>query len=701
MQTTNLALAVIDTKTAIAGSYVSIKYTLDVLHPIDDTGFIKIVFRIVSDFAHPQFDDPSGDNYWSVSTTGDCTLDLRWDTKGHTRPWGKSLYLKVMGGYLDRGDTVTIIFGDRSKGSRGWGLQTFCEDTFEFKTLIDHIATYQFIEIEDSPVLRIIPGEPVKAVCLAPSQVEKNSKFNYYLKLEDYWGNPVEDVKIIGHQCFEHEGDSRTISITDEKTGLTAQSNPISVIKSTDNKLKYYWADFHGQTEESVGTNTIDDYFAFARDYARLDICGHQANDFQVTDEFWEKINTSSDYFNKPGHFVTFPGYEWSGNTPLGGDRNVYFVNNTGIISRSSQALIVGSKFLLSPTADKLFEDLANQEVGSFVFAHVGGRYASIDMHDENIEVAMEIHSAWGTFEWLLHDAFDRGYRVGICANSDGHKARPGASFPGRSTFGSLGGLTCVLAKKLDRENIAQAMHQRHFYATTGNRPIINLEFIYCDTNAIMGDILHYTDDHAELIVSVEGTAPIESIDVLNGRERIKTIRPYSADELGNRIKIMWSGAERRGRARKVTWDGSATILGNNVRNIKPINFWNPDGIPVYSPNNKITWKSITTGGGSGIIISLDSTNEGELRLETTQGNIECDLDKLGISPQIWEFGGIKKQIKIMRLPEERDNNKISFRLPVSIKSVGDNPIFIRVNQEDGHIAWTSPVYVISKDDEK
>ncbi len=698
MQTTNLAIAKIDTKTAIAGSFVSIKYTLDILHPIDDTGFIKIVFRIVSDFAYPQFDDPSGDNYWSVSTTGDCTLDLRWDTKGHTRPWGKSLYLKVMGGYLDQGDTVTIIFGDQSEGSRGWELQTFCEDTFEFKTFIDHIATYQFTEIEQSPVLKIVPGEPVKAVCLAPSQIEENTEFNYYMKLEDYWGNPVEKVKILRHQGFGDGGKIKTISITDEKTGLSAQSNPISVVKSIDDTLKHYWGDFHGQTEESVGTNTIDDYFAFARDYAMLDICGHQANDFQVTDEFWEKINSSSDDYYKSGHFVTFPGYEWSGNTPLGGDRNVYFANNTGIISRSSEALIHETRYLSSPTVEKLFEDLANQEVDSFVFAHVGGRYANIDMHDEDIEIAMEIHSAWGTFEWLLHDAFDRGYRVGICANSDGHKGRPGASFPGRSTFGSLGGLTCVLARNLDRENIAKAMHQRHFYATTGNRPIIKLEFLYSGNKAIMGDILPYAGDSAELEVSVEGTAPIESIDIFNGKEKLKTIRPYTANDLGNRIKIVWSGAERRGRARKVIWDGSVT-LDNTINDIKPINFWNPDGIPILSSKNKITWKSITTGGGSGVIISLDNIKKGKLRLETTQGNIECDIEKLGISPQIWEFGGIKKQIEIVRLPDERDNNSFSFKLALEIKNDGDNPIYIRVNQEDGHIAWTSPVYV--KDDEK
>ena len=92
-----------------------------------------------------------------------------------------------------------------------------------------------------------------------------------------------------------------------------------------------------------------------------------------------------------------------------------------------------------------------------------GGGHADMAMHTEGVEVAMEVHSAWGTFQWPVDDALKRGYRIGICANSDGHKTRPGASHPGASTFGSLGGLTCVLAKKLDRKNIHDAMKKTPF----------------------------------------------------------------------------------------------------------------------------------------------------------------------------------------------------------------------------------------------
>ena len=89
------------------------------------------------------------------------------------------------------------------------------------------------------------------------------------------------------------------------------------------------------------------------------------------------------------------------------------------------------------------------------VAAHVGGRYADIlYAHDARLETAVEVHSAWGTFEWILRDAFEQGFRVGIVANSDGHKGRPGGCYPGASFFGSQGGLTCFLTPRLDRDAI-------------------------------------------------------------------------------------------------------------------------------------------------------------------------------------------------------------------------------------------------------
>jgi hypothetical protein len=223
---------------------------------------------------------------------------------------------------------------------------------------VDPIATYEFKELLESPTLCFVPGKPARAVCIAPSQVMVNEKFTYYLKLEDKWGNPIGSPQKMMHPGFSKAG-GQTIMAEDEKTNLSARSNPIDVL-AEDVPLHPCWADFHGQSEETIGSNSIEDYFTFARDYGLLDISAHQGNDFQVTDEFWETINNVTKAFYEPGVFVTFPGYEWSGNTPLGGDRNVYFTSEGGQITRSCTDLLPGkhSVYENSPTAAELFENL-------------------------------------------------------------------------------------------------------------------------------------------------------------------------------------------------------------------------------------------------------------------------------------------------------------------------------------------------------
>ena len=83
-----------------------------------------------------------------------------------------------------------------------------------------------------------------------------------------------------------------------------AVSNAMRVIKDVP-RTRLFWADFHAQSGETIGTNAAEDYFAFARDTAFVDIVGHQGNDFQITAEFWKELNRLYDQFDAPGRFVT------------------------------------------------------------------------------------------------------------------------------------------------------------------------------------------------------------------------------------------------------------------------------------------------------------------------------------------------------------------------------------------------------------
>ena len=245
-----------------------------------------------------------------------------------------------------------------------------------------------------------------------------------------------------------------------------------------DTPLVHFWGDTHGQSNETLGTNTAREYFEFGRDKAFLDVMGHQGNDFQITGAFWRELNALSAEFDKPGRFVCIPGYEWSANTAVGGDRNVHYRHEGETIHRSSHAQIADAIDIVDEGTDAhdahaLFAKLEGKDC--VVMAHVGGRYADIKFAHDPLETAVEVHSAWGTFEWIVRDAFEKNYRVGIVANSDGHKGRPGACYPGASFFGSYGGLTCFLAERLDRDAIFECMRRRRHYATTGNRALLDV----------------------------------------------------------------------------------------------------------------------------------------------------------------------------------------------------------------------------------
>ena len=157
---------------------------------IDDSGSLRVCFRFASDQSKPQFSNAKGVNYTKITASNGAVLNYRYDPKGNVRPWDKTLYIKVVEGFLREGDTITIIFGDTSGGSLGMRLQTFCEETYEFHTLVDPIATFCYQPLPDQPKVKVVSGTPVNYVAVVQSICEVGEDFNIKLKGEDVWGNP-------------------------------------------------------------------------------------------------------------------------------------------------------------------------------------------------------------------------------------------------------------------------------------------------------------------------------------------------------------------------------------------------------------------------------------------------------------------------------------------------------------------------------
>lgn len=678
---------------------------------VDDGGVIKIAWRDVSDWQAPQFVEPGAPGYASVSTSGPASLRPAFEKQRYVRPWRLCVTIDVFDESLSEGDTVTLTLGDTSGGAPGIRAQTFCKDRFEFRVAVDWCGTWVYEEVP-SPAVPIVSGAPRKLVAVCASETAPGESAWVGIKAEDVWGNPCRDYTgevavdaggLSGlPESFRFSAEDRgtrrfdnvvaprcgifRIGVEDRSLGLKAESNPMRCVES-DIRYRPYWGDLHGQSEETVGTNPVSSYFRFARESAFVDFAGHQGNDFQITGAVWEEIRHQANAQNDPGRFVAFVGYEWSGNTPVGGDRNVYFPGDTGPLHRSSHVLIPDKSDVHTDClhVSELYRAMKGTDV--LLVPHVGGRYANLDWHDPDFERLVEVYSEWGEFEWFLKWALENGYRVGFIAGSDDHKGRPGAAYPGSGSFGVYGGLTCVFAGDLSRRGLWEALKARRCYGTTGQRILVN---VAADGHPMGSDLeaLH----PPEIAVDVIGTAPIERVEVFRGMELVHRY-PETIPRAENRIRISWSGQRIRARNRLVRWDGGLTLRQGRVRRAEEFAFDSAsEGIQSVS-DHAVTWKSVTTGDADGVILTVDGPQRATIDFRTDVVSHAVTLGEIAKGPVRIPAGGIDIAVVFEQAPVGA-GCEAGFTCRESELPDGCHPYWVRVTQTDGAKAWTSPIYV-------
>ena len=675
---------------------------------IDEGGTLKISRRFASDWQRPQFDQPTQPGYTTATTDGEAKLSLHWDPKGHVRPWMKCLVIDVYDGSLAPGDTVTITMGDRSQGSPGIRAQSFQESHHEMRFLVDPTNACLVRRIPTSPVFPVVAGPPARLVVIVPSQATVEQRVEVFVRGEDQWGNPTEvpdgvsldwsgdPVATIdaGAVSFEQPGSGQVVATWN---GQIARSNPITVYDDLP-RYKRYWGDLHAQTDATVGTGTEVEYFTFGRDQARLDFISHQGNDFQMTDSDWQRLNDVTREFHQDDRYVVLPGYEWSANTTAGGDRNVIYPREGMPIVRSSHWQIPEvQEDAVTPAhpADVFFEKLRENvdpnEV--LVISHVGGRYADIRKYfDQQLAPLVEVTSCWGVFEWLLWDALERGYQVGVVCNSDGHKGRPGAEGPGAGEFGIAGGLTCVLAESLSRNAIFEALKQRRCYGTTG--PRIDLSFTV-DGHPMGAEIT--ARQHVRVEAAARSVEPLESLQLHQGNQVIGEVRPSVFDDCGQsrRLRVSWSGARIRGRGRRAVWDGKIQLSDAKIQQVTAFAFDSPaDGFQQLDERT-VQFRSRTTGDTDGIDLLLDNALSGTIKFDSPFGPLEADLNHLSDRVQR-QYGGLGLQATIQRYPETLSDRVLTLSCDIPIAAGEVTPLMIKAIQSDGHTGWSSPVYVES-----
>ena len=60
----------------------------------------------------------------------------------------------------------------------------------------------------------------------------------------------------------------------------------------------------------------------------------------------------------------------------------------------------------------------------------------------------------------------------------------------------------------------------------------------------------------------------------------------------------------------------------------------------------------------------------------------------------IFANGGIDRRIRVYRLPDENPHHGVRLERRVRLHQNRDNALYVRITTEDGHFAWSSPIYL-------
>ncbi|MHB1566756.1 MAG: hypothetical protein ACYCXG_08595 [Acidiferrobacter sp.] len=750
----------------VAGSWqeIILDYELGASGMADGSWF-KATFRFYSDWALFQTGNPQGADYISAeyqagplvpgqSPATVQSLKVRFDQKGHERPFQKAVIVDTVDGYLKAGDHIIVRLGDRRHGGPGTRVQTFVEQNFRIRCYVDPLGTSRAATVPGDIVLQIVPGVPAQVIVSASRVVRLGETLPLRVRAEDVWGNTCwkrpEKVALRatlnGALVYEKQArlaaDGWALLLVDDlptqKPGellITAHlpDHPrvppktfYVTVEKTFHAPRMYYCDLHVHSEDTIGTNSTTYNLTYGRDVSGLDILAFSHNDFNITKDKWDRTVELIHEITKDDVFIAFPGTEWCGSSCAGGDHNVVFLHGeipefpylvTGEHVRSFEwNEEMGAAAQVQPGAwplEELWAAYAKDPQGHLLIPHVGGRRCILDWHYPTLERLIEIGSSWGHFGWLYQEAIERGYKLGASMAGDEHRGRCGGGVPGTAVFGTKGGISGVLAPVLTRVEVAKALRARHTFATTGERTV---GLVRCGKH-IQGDEFQHKGP-ARVDYRFLGDAGWDEIVAYDHTGAIW--RRDLQQELGyssRKVRLRWGGARVKDRYRSADWKGVITVRNGVINAFAARGFEHIEETCWRESGTQIGFKSGTYGDADAIEMDISG-------LENATITVACSIDgyvKVGDPLQGnpfmhcpsfgWEMSGrelfeqsrlrkdlpgIEMFMALERMSDDAPPRDVSGHIEVADKNGphGFRPVYFFARQVDDAKVWTSAMFI-------
>ncbi len=448
--------------------------------------------------------------YVTATTSSGATLGVTHSEGGSDIHAYGTVDVTILDGGLPAGQSLTVSLGVLDQDC-GWQTanRAFTEvpiRVFELlgggePALVEPVPTFSFVPEDAVSTLRaILPSTAVVGEELPLRVVEL-----------DRWGNVAGDGQATLETVrFDEPGVHR---VEVRRGDLTARSNPVQVTADPPER-RIYWGDLHTHhghdyTDAFTG-EWIDENHAYARDVMGLDFASESVKSPSIELD-WEAVWASEQRACREyttGSYVALLGLEWMGGQDQG-HHNVYV---DGCELDPAGGDWVGLEEDLWPYLEGIEAELGYAVVSiPHASSYTGYNWRA---RDDRLRPVAEVYSEWGSsmdegLPGSVPEGLRAGNRLGLIASSDNHDGWLGNGLAQKNAPGGLG---AIVAEELTASALIAAMQERHTYATTGERILLQVEVE--DGGVLYPAGSEWRGDDAVLRWTAAGTDSIDQVAV-------------------------------------------------------------------------------------------------------------------------------------------------------------------------------------------
>lgn len=499
-----------------------------------------------------------------------------------------------------QGQNITIVLGamsnkEKEQKTNGNLSQLTVQRRRPFHLYVDPTGKGNFQDPET--FFLDVKGNELKSIrIVAPSVTSKNRRFDVVLRFEDEYGNltsnapdgtlielthdnlrenlkwklfvPETGFMTLPNLYFNEPG-VYTIELKNVQTNETFYSSPIKCFAQEVRNL--FWGLLHGESERFDSTESIESCIRHFRDEKSVNFFASSSFESaeETSNEMWKTISQNVEEFDENDRFTTFLGFQWEGEIPQEGLRQIIYAKDDKPLLRKKDPR--------TNTLKKIYKLYSPKDIISIpTFTMAKGHDFDFQDFCPEFERVVEIYNAWGSSETTAKDHNPKP----ICGTSKNSikESQEGSLVKAllkNRRFGFVAGglddrgiyeelydcdqeqyspgLTGIYAEELSRSSMFEALYQRQCFATTGERIILGLNLagqpMGSELDTLLKPGLHI---NRHLAGFVAGCSPLLKVELIRNGKVLTTFTPkddsfdFEYDDLDPLSKVLIDAKDKK-----------------------------------------------------------------------------------------------------------------------------------------------------------